>query len=592
MKQGKLSILLAALLCLAMLVTACADAGVPDDSENASDVSSDGAVITMDGESGNSDGTAEEETLPEEVKHEVHDWFVLMDENGPETLSDISRIEGEVIQKDPSHNLVVIRDRDLDRYNNVITKVTVYNVLTNETVLKVEFESPLHCQVEEDEITLDVVINYPVIRVLKSYYADGEPVVDADFYLAKAVEDNCIYSIKQSDASLTPADFETEYLYNGLVKATLGDQILWIDDDMNVIRAVSTIAAQGYGTDFHGEYQGCLYTLTPNCVRVFNRQGLCSAEYLPADPNNSEMTAFILNNGNVLIHEYTSVKDHEACDFAVGGNRLAVSTFVLDFDEGTLTEVDLGFVVTDLQTSYSDTNNNSHFGMKLANGRDNQAYIYRFTNGNISTYPEYVVLGNNLEVQYTLKNTTPGVNLATLSVIDNHHYSAHVDAGIGAGNYVFDLDGNVVAYDVNGVLCGGYQMISGGYFYNGAGELVFDAHTEGYTVQHHYEYMVFLSKLNTATNSTEVFRHDLRTGKTELLCDGIETGLSTWGDGFYTVQDLHTDVYTVYTADGTPLLVSAERCNVSIYNDIYLIQTTFDGEGILYVVKEATTNAN
>ena len=76
------------------------------------------------------------------------------------------------------------------------------------------------------------------------------------------------------------------------------------------------------------------------------------------------------------------------------------------------------------------------------------------------------------------------------------------------------------------------------------------------------------------------------------LCDGIDTRIRNWGQGYYTVLDVNTGVCTVYTLDGTALLVSAEDCFVFVYDDIYLIQTHFDGERILYVVKEATTNAN
>lgn len=585
MKQGKLLILLAALLCLTMLFAACADAGVPDDSETTPDASSDSTSTSEESE----ETTEEEETLPETVKHEVHDWFVLLDKDGPENLSDISRIEGEVVGHDLDHNLVVIRDRDLDSYNNVITKLSVYNVLTNETLVEAEAESPLHCQVEEDEVTLDVTIQYPVIRVLKTYYVDDKPMFDADFYLAKAGEGNRIHSIEQADAELISTSFVMEELYNGLVKTTLGDRVVWIDGGMNIIRTIPTITDNGYAATFDGEYMGCLYTLEYDYVRVYNRQGLCSAEYLLKDVTNSYLDSFILDNGNVLIHEYTCVKDHEACDFAIDGDRLTVKSFVLDFDEGTLTEVDLDFVVTELNTAYN-TADNDDFGMKLAIGLDNQAYIHRFANGSINTYPEYVVLSNDLKVEYTMKNTTLGVDMATLSVIDNYHYSAYVDAGVGAGYYVFDLDGNVVAYDVDGYLSGGFQMVGNGYFYNGAGELVFDAASENYRVFGRFDQMVFMIKLNTATGNYEVFRHNLLTKKTVQLTDGIDTLLMDLGDGFYTIMDSNTGVYTVYNTDGTALLVSAEACEVSIYDDIYMIQTTFDGEDILYIVKEATTN--
>ena len=53
MKQGKLSILLAVLLCLAMLITACADAGAPDDATTTPNASLDNGAGTVDGESEN-----------------------------------------------------------------------------------------------------------------------------------------------------------------------------------------------------------------------------------------------------------------------------------------------------------------------------------------------------------------------------------------------------------------------------------------------------------------------------------------------------------------------------------------------------------
>ena len=104
--------------------------------------------------------------------------------------------------------------------------------------------------------------------------------------------------------------------------------------------------------------------------------------------------------------------------------------------------------------------------------------------------------------------------------------------------------------------------------------------------------MITVAKRSATTGSYETFLMDLRTKKKVQISDGIETTLAGSGDGYYTIQDINTGVYTVYTMDGAALLVSAEACTVTIYDDIYLIETYFDGEAVLYVVKEATTNAN
>ena len=535
--------------------------------------------------------TAEPETEPPRIEHDMHDWFILDEEEESKKFTHLSRMEGEVYDMDYDHNLVVIRDRDLDSYNNVITKMTVYNMMTGKVLASAEATSPLYAPTE-DAVTLDVEIQYPVIRVLKTYYnADEKLVYDADYYLAKAGEENHIFGVEAVDAELIPTTFNLEMLHNGLVSATLGNRVVWIDKNLNVVRTESAVAV-GY-VDYFGEYQGFLYQLDMDTVRVFNREGLCSAEYVCTD-SDAWLNAHILDNGNVLIQEWTMVGEYTVCDFVWDGDRYTVKSFVLDFDNGELTEVDLDFMVLDLATAYAQVRGGyDNFPFDLAEGKENQAYIHRFANSSINTYPEYVVMNNDLQVEYSVKNDTVGVDLSTANVIDYAHYSAIVYDGLYDNRYVFDLDGNVVSMNVNAYITGNYRVLDSGYIYDAEGNLIFDAKSEGYTIQNRFGDVIYLSKNNYVTGGIEYYLlTNVRGKKPVMLADGVNVEMELFADDYYILYSVENEEYTVCTIDGTELLVTTGLPYVSVADDALLISVDFDDESLLYIVTEIARDVN
>ena len=613
MKQGKLLILLAAILSLTMLAAACTNVG--DTSADTSDgTSTDTSVSTSDSTSDDTtdgtdgDGTesvaGEEEQEPEtDAAHELHDWFILKEEDELKNLSNVTRLEGEIVEADFEHNLIVVQNLDLDKYNNVVKKLTVINVLTGEKLAEAEATYPLNTPVEEDQVTLSVDIRYPVIQITKFYYVDDKAVYDADYYLAKADKNNCIHSMDQADPALVPADFSVNSVQNGLVKATMSDKVMWIDKDLNVVRTADAIVENGYANSFDAEYQGCLYTFddedTGNIctVRVFNRQGLCSAEYSCKDLKDTRLFAHVLDNGNVLIQQETKVDEYTVCDYTIEGDRYTIKSMILDFDNGTLTEIDLDFVVRGLATKYAQNRDHNSFPFDLVAGKENQAYIYRFVNGSINTYPEYVVMSNELKVEYSVKNPTRGVNLSTIRVIDNRHYSALVDSGLVSGRYVFDLDGNIVSYNVSATNVGNYRVTYDGYVYNAEGKLVYDANANGYVYERSTADRFYLSKVNYVTGGTEtyyVMYKDLASGNVTpvLLADGVEQSVPYMDDDVYVLYDEEAETYTVCATDGTELLVTSRLTSVEAYEDYVVIGTVFDGKDLIYVLTEKNVEIN
>ena len=120
MKQGKLLILLVLILSLSVFLFACGNNEEP--AEN---------------------GAAEEQ----EVKHELHDYLVLKEENEGYTFSEVSQYEGEVVDYDYEHNLLAIKTQDLDEKNQVTDTVAIYDILTGESFRSIRLPILLtHCQ--------------------------------------------------------------------------------------------------------------------------------------------------------------------------------------------------------------------------------------------------------------------------------------------------------------------------------------------------------------------------------------------------------------------------------------------------------------
>lgn len=570
MKNGKLLILLVLILSLTVFLFACGeDAEQPDDtgSDTVADTTADSA------------GQEEEQ---EQVKHEIHDYFVLEYDPDGYDLSKVAQYEGEVVDYDDEHHLLALKTQDLDTKNQVIDTIAVYDLTTGEKIHEQSVANLLYGK-KEDRIELELEISYPVIQVIKeSQSEDGDDIFDVTYYFAK--KDGAV--IRSTDKT----SFDRWDYGNGLVAFDMGDDIVWVDRNMSEVRSIKSIAANGYDIDsFESEYQGYLYNLEYNRVQVFNRLGVCSGQYLVNE--DSALNSFVLDNGNVLIQEVKMVDAGEPFDLLSGGMYLQYNSYVMNYLDGKMTPIDLEFVVQSLETAYSlrySESDYSYLPFELASGHDNQAIITRYANGMVSHYQEYVVLTNDLEIEYTVKNTTEGLNWDGACALSSEIYWAEVaESGYFQG-YLFDLDGNAISpISTDDMYVTEEYIVSPNAVYDHKMNLLYDLSDGKFDDVEVDEESgnVYLWKHNFETGGDEAYLLDVAAKTTKMIADGIEKSLTSVSNGFYVMHDLDNDRFTFYNTEDEILLVVYHDYDTMSFEDMYIVEAEFEGDPVTYVIQ-------
>jgi hypothetical protein len=302
------------------------------------------------------------------------------------------------------------------------------------------------------------------------------------------------------------------------------------------------------------------------------------------------LNVHVLDNGNVLIQDAELVDQYTPCSFVVDDQRFLVKSYVMNYVNGTLTEVALDYVVYDLETSYAQRygNGSSDFPFALAVGRDNQAYVYRFATGEVAPPVDYVVINNDLQIEYTVKNDTVGVDFESASgVLNENYYYAAVESGSIEQNYIFDLDGNALGV-ISGEMAGDL-MVADDKIYDVKMNVVLDTAAEGYT-SIVCGGTVYLAKYNYVTGAEEIF---VLEGKTpRLIADGINAqvvpGMYTeycLFDGYYFLSLNDYEDIAVYTVGGEELILSSVLTDYVEFDGGVIFEANFHGREVVYVVK-------
>ena len=531
---------------------------------------------------------------PEEVEHEIRDYFVI--ENGIENVSlkGNEAYKGEVVDYDREHNLIALLTKDLDNHNNVIETVKVYDVTSGECI----FEESSACLLfanGEDLVEFSVNIDYPIIRVsTTSYSEDGfggfEPHFNATYYFAKKDSEE----IKTTDNdNYSRIDF-----YNGLVAFEMGDEIVWVNKNMEVVRTVNAVAANGYDVDvFKAEYQDYLYAWSDSEVQVFNKAGICSAKY--TIQHKGSIMAHVLNDGNVLIQDFEVVDAYTACDFVWTYNgsasntpaeRINMTSYVMSCTDGTLKEVELDFIVEEVETAYEGRLGNNNFPFALAGNGQNQAYIYRISNGSISLWQEYVSLGNDLEVKYSVKSTKIGADFSTAEIVNANIYRMTVKENGVSNAYFFDLDGNAITAATTRYSITDTYVVTNNGIYDHKMNPIYSFAENGFLSAYYLTdastNTIYLVKHNFETGADEFFVFDHATKAPKLLCDGVSKSLIDFGEGFYVVYDSENNDQSIIDAtSGKVILKALDITNIVSLKNAYVVETEFEGNTLVYVIK-------
>ena len=592
MKKGKLLILLVAMLSLAILFAACGEAEETTEAETPAQTE----VATENGsESASEENEAPtEEALPkpdvnyeqEYADHEMHSYFDLSDKEEADPVTITSKIDGEVGSYDAEHRLVVIVNKTIDALENELTEVTVFDLEANEAIWKDSVKSPYGLNGTEDTAKLNVTLQYPLIRVEKTTYEKesvGEgtrQIKEISYYLAE----------KNGELVHTTRDSSYEkHLYdNGLVCALMGDKYVWIDKEMNVIRSVDAIVANyDYNINpylFDSEYKGYLYSYGNSELMVFNHSGSVSARYAVTE-KDTYISCFVLDDGNVLVQQFTDVGAYGSCDFVISGTRYTMKSMIVNAVNGSVADVELDYIVKDIVTEYEQEDDTPE--LKLANGSDNLAIVYKFANGSVSSYASICVLDNSCNTVYTVKNDTFGVDFSNgIEYIGHEKYVAYVGTNGQYWQAIFNLDGELIsAYNEYYTSMTDDYIVSNDTIYSYYMEPIYDFAADGYTFICIAANDIYLQKINYETGNKEVYRY-VGNGETELFTKDAEIEMSYYDDKLYVLYDEEKDVYTVYNSADEAILVSYETVQVlECGEDMRLLATAFNGEMIVYVVK-------
>lgn len=583
MKNGKLLLLLVAVLCLSMVFASCDNSATGDTSEPVNET------------------TAAENTPAveqEEVEHEIRDYFVLDNGIDPVSFAEISKLNGEILEIDEENNLLSLLIKDLDNHNNVIETVKVYDLISGECIREDSITYPLYAT-GINAIELDVDIDYPIIRVSKtSYYEDGseiKPYYDISYYFAKK-DGMLITQLQNSVPSIT--NYSRTDFYNGLVAFEMGYNIYWINKNMEVVRTVDAVAANGYDVDiFNAEYQDYLYAWDDEEVQVFNKAGICSATY--TIQHEGFLNVHILNDGNVLIQDLEFVDEFTPCDFTLtrslkyaltsNVNRIVLNSYVMSCTDGSLKEVELDYVVDSLETAYEGRLGNNYFPFTLAANGQNQAIIYRVANGALSIWQEYVALGNDLEIKYSVKNTSVGADFYSAEVINSNLYKMTVyEAGVGQ-SYIFDLDGNKITPVTDYTDVTDTYIVTDNAIYDHKMNVVYDISGSAFAGNGFLTITstntIYMMKHNFSTGADEIYVFDNASKSPKLLADGIDTIFADCGEGYYVTFDVIENHYNVLSTEGKVILKAYEITDLEVCNGALIVETEFEGNTLTYVIK-------
>ncbi len=572
MKKGKLLLLLALILCLSVFVVACAKDG------DGTDTGTDTAGTQVEAE-------------PQQVKHEMHDYLVYVDDDVP-TFTTAQQLEGELVDYDTEHDMAVMKTKDVDVKGNLIETYKVYDLVSGEVIFQKENTALYYSSNIPDgetKTTLSVEIQYPVIRAMVTSERGGSALAGktykASFYEAKK-DGELIY--ESTDSTLNSnADMR-----GNLYAVTLGDKLFWIDKNMDVLRQVEAIHTNGYDTDnFSAEHNGYLYSynnteggINPRkTLQIFDRDGLCALTYTADD--KSFINCYVLNDGNVLVQQNTLVDIHTEYDYIAYGYPMVYTTYIVNAKTGEMKEIEFEYVIRELESAYTEDARDVDRIFTLAEGRQNKAVVVKVANKMLATTASYVVLDNDMKVEYVVNNGTQYTRFEIdLKAMNPNLYSVDVADGDSSIGKVFDLDGSFVCYDTGNAVTDRY-VVGDSVIYDHKMNKLYDAQENKFEIIATIDEMVFLEKINFVSGATEIYVFDVNKKTPVLLTDGINTEIEAVYDSYYILKDNKTETYTLYSADGTLVLTSAYHIDIRSCENVLIAVTEFNGKDVAYVIK-------
>ncbi len=578
-------------------------------------------------------------------------------ENARTAYSTVTRYDGDVVDYDKDHNIAVIRSKEVSTTGAEVDKVEVIDLLTGDKINEFIATNPVGTE-EQAKKTVEVDIEYPVIRVKKNspYFksgSDDEPGywkddIDYSYYWAKspnATNTNSNWNYWDNNTG-TYSGYEIEYgvendslkviEHYGLYEVKASHKVFWVNEDLETLREFNKAQTDGYLTTslgktvFDGCYDDYLYSWTftqaSRMIQVYNREGVCSMQYtFPSDVVSLGAIGapVILNNGNLLVQEYT-LADKDSADYtyqmlAYNGNgpemtKFNVTSKIIDYKTGEAKVVELDYILNRLEAAYMEATPDEYgFPFEVREKGQNQAYISKIVNKETKTV-DYVTLDNNGKITYTVNNeyVRGQGTWSYIEKINDTQYATAVYAEGRAQYWVFDANGKKVAVlpETTDEFTKDYLVTEFG-IYNYSRKCLYDFETSPFYTQDTYEDVelvvmgdrVCISTNNLLTCEYEWYEFN---GKTFVKAEGTfeyaaqDSGYLPKGNtatvevvvgNDFDLEGVDSYTWTLYKKDGTPLLRKQIEKNelgqqvLTMCEDVAFVEVEVDGETVVYVVK-------
>ena len=542
---------------------------------------------------GNNDGT-EPTTKPGGESVSVgsvsNDYFVadVEYEKSLYTKEGAYQLEGELLDTHAMLNLGCVKLFDVDNYNYNVETVQMVNLLTGATMLEKAIGNP---RGETPVVGIDgEFCDECGIFSIKITYADDNETLEVD----ESRTEIFYYTAKANPELLGVTDSRGHECKNlGDVYAIRVDKkISFFDEEMNLLSdyngdflEVDDIPYLSASSYMVSEKEGYFYFFTDKEALVFNMKGDCMAKYTDEQNTYGNIITSVLNDGTLLIQRLRMLDEGaEKYDVRFGTMLFAVETMIMNNVTGEITEVECNFVVEKLTAAYAD---NDTFPLTLKDGYDNQAVIYYFKDGALSSEMDYVVLDNSLKVQYTFPRNGASINFFDAFVIDDSRMVARVNLGSENQYYLFDINGKFIsAIPADLTEFTDSFIVSKKVIYNHEMKEVYNFAANGYKFVGVTGDTVYLSCFNEATERTEIHAFNATLTEPTSVANGIDIlGYLETVDDYCVVLD-ERGWKTVYNYNGEVIAATDGDYTLTPTEDALLMQTVINGEIRTYVLPQ------
>ena len=536
-------------------------------------------------------------------------------------FKEVYQIDGSVVGYNYDYDVIAVESDEVYSNGDVEKTVRVYDLTSGKT-LYTDTVFAMQSDGVTSTITADLS-NYPLVRIAKNH-----PVFDSELnYYVDDYSYTYTFVKDEYPNTLLMDTKDPNYRFakiGDVYIVALPDYLYWVNGDLETMRKDPSDVADSYINgydieDYFGidaEYNGYLYDWTfdelTRSISVFDNNGLCVMQYNhPNDVVAYEDTdslinpeIFILDNGNIFVQECRVAKEDEDYDFYYNGTKFVMTSKIIDYTSGEVTELDLDVVVLDLESAHEQKTDDDRDILPF-NLKEKNTNIISYTtivNKQISALTYISVVDNSLGSLYDFVNSEialKGQN-CIIEFATDEYYCLVTEWGLDFKVYVYNYDGELITSFFSNIIGNTekYIVYSSG-IYNYEGELVYsfeDSILTGVIPENNDYILTNISDIYVAIPDYEngvssIYRFDDKESEFVLVTDGVDLDFDDHGDGYVVVYDTENDSYTFINSEGTPLLKTQKDMDITETDNTVFVEATVDGEPVVYVICDGSRRA-